>query len=151
MARRIRTPEIAVFAPGGPSAAARAMEDIELLQLSANYPECISRRIATELDRVLTLLSEGARIHSPRHWPLRPAVAFDNIARLVVHYGYHLRRCRECEKWFLATDGRRRLCDRPACAKADARKRAAMSRRREREQQERARARVTLKGASRPR
>jgi hypothetical protein len=148
MAGRIRTPTILVPEPGGPRESAHAQDDINRLLLAANYHEGIPPQFASELDHALTLLSAGAPIHPPRHWPLRQAITFDNLARYV-QSGYHLRRCPECQRWFLATDGRRRLCYWAGCTKAATRARVARARRREHEQQVRARARVTLKRTAR--
>ena len=139
---------VLTLAPGQTAAAtAELWAGIDLVLLSANNPQQIPAQIARELHLALMLLRDGANVRSARHWPLRAAVAFDNLSAVVRSGDYHLGRCRECENWFLATDARQGKCYRPECARADARKRAAAARRTERQRQKHAR--VTLKGTSR--
>jgi hypothetical protein len=145
---RPKRPTVLTFATGRtPAAVAEVWGSIKLLLLSANHAEPIPEQIARELDVVLTLLSQGVNIQSPRHWPLVPALAFDNLAAIVRTGAYHLRRCPTCSNWFLATHATRRICYRDACQDDLVAKRQAKARRLEQARQRRAR--VTVKGTAR--
>jgi hypothetical protein len=68
-------------------------------------------------------------------WPGWAATGILNIHRLIRKGGYYLRRCRECELWFLAHDKRRRRCGRPACLARVAQMKSRAARQRELERQ----------------
>ena len=60
-----------------------------------------------------------------------------NLSAFVRAERYHLRRCRECARWYVSTSARRLKCFARECDRADARRRAKNSRDGERERQRR--------------
>ena len=73
-------------------------------------------------------------------------ITIKNLQALVRAGARHLRRCGECQRWFLTPNAKRRTCYRPTCQKALVAKRQAKARRHE--QAEQRRARVTVKGTA---
>lgn len=106
--------------------------------------EAAYRSMGDAIHRVLTAVSVGGSAGFSG-WPEWAALGVSNIRALLTTGGYYLRRCRECDLWFLVHHRRRVRCNRPACRKAASRQRTAAARRREFEQQRRARALARMK------
>jgi hypothetical protein len=148
---RPKKPRVYTIGPPSPEARTELWTNIGDVLTFANKhvatawhdSEAPFRSLGEAIHQVLTSFAVGGSGRF-EHWPAWAATGVLNIHRLITTGGWYLRRCRDCDHWFLAHDKRRRRCRAVACRQAAARQKSRAARQRERDRQRAAKRKLHL-------